>query len=347
MHYFKILFFLLFPVLMMNAQKFELGKVSLKELQEKSYPADTSAVAAILYNKAKTYFRYDRNNGFTAYHEYEFRIKIYKKEGLKWANFEVPYYVGYENLNNDYVKFSNGITYNIENGEIAKAKLNSEGSFRQDVNELWKVASITMPNVKVGSVIEFRYTLRSEDLMEFPVFHFQYAIPVAFAEYRTEIPEFFIYKPSVIGLGDVKSDAKIVGGYQNYSNEHQQSVNLSYQQINSVYTAQNMPALNEEDYVDNIENYRSSVVHELEKTRFPDVPEKNYSTTWEGVAKTIYKDKRFGKELEERLYFEQDLASIIKNATTNAEKVTAIFEFVKRSMHWDGKYGYYTKKGVR
>ena len=42
------------------------------------------------------------------------RIKIYKPEGLAWANFEVPYYVGYKNILDDRIKFSNGTTYNLE-----------------------------------------------------------------------------------------------------------------------------------------------------------------------------------------------------------------------------------------
>lgn len=106
------------------AQKFELGKVSLAELQQKTHPADSNAAAAILFNKAKSYFKYDDKKGFTAKHEYIFRIKIYKKEGLDWANFKVPFYVGYEKLNSDYVKFSDGVTYNIENGAIVKNQVN-------------------------------------------------------------------------------------------------------------------------------------------------------------------------------------------------------------------------------
>jgi hypothetical protein len=54
----------------------------------------------------------------------------YIKEGLSWANFEVPYYVGYESMSDDVVKFSNAVTYNLED-EIVKTKLNSEGSFKK------------------------------------------------------------------------------------------------------------------------------------------------------------------------------------------------------------------------
>lgn len=329
------------------AQKKDWGKVTVADLQEKSCSIDTSAAAAVLYNGAKTTFKYDRVKGFTAVHEYQMRIKIYKPEGLKWANFEVPYYVGYENISDDWLKFSDGVTYNLENGQIVKTKLTGQGTFKKDMNEYWNMGSITMPNVKAGSVIEFKYTLKSADLGEFPVFHFQYPIPVKYTQYITEIPEFYIYKPVILGYDYVKSDGKIERGHFTFDNKYNQMVSVDFQSVNSVYTGENLPALKEEGYLDNIANYRSSVQHELDRIRWPEEPEKQISTTWEGVAKTIYKDKRFGPELEQRQFFEQDVPALAKSSAPMQERVTAVLEHVKRTMTWDNKYGYNTKKGVR
>lgn len=332
---------------LIHAQKFDAGKVSQKDLEQKVYPNDTTAAAAILYKKGKSYFKYDHNKGFSLVNEYQYRIKIYKKEGLKWADFKVPYFIGYQMLSNDRVAFSNAVTYNLENGQIVKTKLSGEGKFKQEVNEYWGEASIAMPNVKPGSIVEFTYTLKSEDIGEFPVFNFQEDIPVAHARYVTEIPQFYRYKPTKTGFGTVKSEGKIANGFQNYTNEHNQTLNLTYQQVNTWYIAENVPALKEEPYVDNIDNYRLAVQHELEKTVNSDGLEKNYAATWEGVAQSIYKEDKFGKELKERSYFEPFLEPILKNATTDAQKATAIFDFVKRTITWNGQFGYLTRKGVR
>ena len=330
-----------------HGQKYELGKVSVKELEEKFYPSDTSAPAAITYKKGKSFFTYNATDGFRLSHEYEFRIKIYKKGGLDWATFKVPYYVGYENLNKDFVVFSDAVTYNLESGTIVKTKLKSEGRFKNKVNEFWNESSIAMPNVKVGSIIEFKYLHKSEDLGEFPNFYFQYAIPVKYAEYRTEIPNFFIYKPISTGFFKLKSSAKEEDGYQNYANEHKQNVGMSYKQINSVYSGENIPALKDEGYIDNVENYRASVQHELEKIRYPQQPEKNFSETWESVAANIYKKKEFGEQLREWQYFGPYLNPFIKNSENQNTKADAVFGYVKRTITWNGKYGYLTRKGVK
>ncbi|PZX92297.1 hypothetical protein DOS84_15920 [Flavobacterium aquariorum] len=338
---------ILFSFIKLNAQNFELGKVSVAELKEKQHSKDTSAVAAVLFKNGKTSFDYSLKNGFVAITEVTMRIKIYKKEGSDWANFTLPYYVGYENYNDDVVKFSNAATYNLENGSIVKTKLNSEGSFKKNVNEYWNEAWITLPNVKVGSVIEFKYVLKTENIVKFPVFNFQDKIPVNYAEYTTNIPYFFTYKPIQVGFIDIKMDSKVVGGSFSFDDKNSQTVNLSFRQLKTKYTAENIPALKEENFVDNIQNYQSSLHHELEKTNFPDEKEKNYSKDWDGVAKTIYADKEFGIELQEGSYLLNDLKTILKDIDSKEERLAVVFKFVQNRMNWNNDNGYYTDKGVK
>lgn len=332
-----------------NAQTLKLGKVSVAELEEKIYVADTTAAAAILYNKAKTFFSYDIKNGFSINTENTFRIKIYKKEGLKWANYKLPYRIGYEKLNDDRVEFSDCITYNLENGSIVATKLKSEGIFKTAVNKYWKEAAIAMPNVKVGSIIEFKYIVKSENIVEFPDFNFQYEIPVNYSECVTEIPGFFVYKAVTKGGVKIIAESKVGNGSLTFANQYDQTrtESVTFAQVNSKYIVKNIVALKEEPFVDNIQNYRISIQHELEKTQFYQEPVKDYSKTWEGVAKTIYEDKDFGTELKERQYVDQDLAKILKNEASETEKMEVIFKFVQSKMNWNNQKGYYTDKGVK
>jgi transglutaminase-like putative cysteine protease len=345
--FFIVLFFGFF--LKTNAQSLKLGKVSVAELEEKTYAADTTAAAAILYNKARTFFTYDIKYGFSINTEYFFRIKIYKKEGLNWANHKVPYRIGYEKLNDEKLEFSDGVTYNLENGNVVATKLKSEGIFKTTISKYWKEAAITMPNVKVGSIIEFKYLIKSENIVEFPDFNFQYEIPVNYSECVTEIPAFFVYKAVTKGGVKIGTESKIVTGSLSFANQydHTRTESVTFDQINSKYIVKDMVALKEEPFVDNIQNYRVSIIHELEKTQFYQEPVKDYSVTWEGVAKTIYKDKDFGKELAERQYVVEDLTKIIKKEASETEKMEVIFKFVQNKMNWNTKKGYYVDKGVK
>tara|TARA_R110000868_G_scaffold117054_2_gene311030 strand:- start:4834 stop:6822 length:1989 start_codon:yes stop_codon:yes gene_type:complete len=341
-----VLFIFLF-YLKSNAQNLEYGNVSKEELLEKVHPIDSTAAAAIIFKKAKTYFVYERGNGFYLYHDFKIRFKVYKTKGLKWADFSVIYLNKREGFEEEIVKFSNCITYNLENGEIIVTPLRNEGNLKTNLNKYWNQTLITMPNVKVGSVIEINYTVKSRNNVRFPVFNFQYEIPVNYAEYQTDIPEVFIYKTLLTGYNKIEATSKIVKEAESFSHKYNQQSDFPYKYQMASYKAVNIPALKEEAYVDNIKNYRSSIQHELETTRFPFDGVVDYSMTWDGVAKNIFDYNSFGRELNKDNYLDADLKTITTNVTNEQDKLEVIFKFVQSKMTFDGDYSILTDKGVK
>ncbi|MHC0446885.1 DUF3857 domain-containing protein [Flavobacterium sp. 3-218] len=337
---------LLGSTITIQAQKYELGKVTISELNEKVHPKDSSAPAAILFKKGRTYFGYNKDVGFYANHVCEVKIKIYKKEGLSWADQKVRFYIGYEKLNEDRLEFSDAVTYNLENGTIVKTKLNNQGEFKTKINKYWKEKTITLPNVKVGSIIEYKYVLKSENLIKFPDFDIQFDIPVDYFYYKTQIPEFFIYKPILIGGIPLTTESKFTSASQSFDNAYSQTSSFSYKQIETFYEGKDVPALKEEPYINNLENYRGSIQQELERVRMPDQPVKDYSLTWEGVAQTIFKDESFGKQLNEASLFTDDLNKLLTNVEDKNERLNLIFTYVKNRMNWNEINSCHTEKGV-
>ncbi|MEM0542868.1 DUF3857 domain-containing protein [Flavobacterium sp. j3] len=346
---FLIFFWVFLFSLTSVAQKLELGQVTKAELLEKQHKSDTSAVAAYIFKKAKTDFLYAEENGFTTITTFQIKIKIYKKEGLNWANFKIPYYVGYENLEDENVTIEEGYTYNLENNKVLKTKVKSEGKFTEKINEYWEAKSVTFPNVKVGSIIELEYKLKSENITTLPEFQYQYDIPVNYAEYNSFIPEFYIYKSIRKGYIDLSLDQKIETTSQSFEGKvgyASQTKNLRYKQIISQYKASNIPALIEEDFVNNIANYYGKLEQELQTIRYPEQEPKQIATTWEDVAKSIYDDKDFNAAITSFEYFKNDILSIKNSAQTQEELVKRIFSYVKNRMNWNEKYGYYPRQKV-
>jgi transglutaminase-like putative cysteine protease len=346
----KVIIYLILFVLSVNvqAQSFELEKVTKSQLEEKVHAIDTSAVAAILLKKARTIFKYNPKDGFSTKTEFSIKIKIYKKEGLSWANFEIPYYVGYENLNKEYVTIQKAYTYNLENGKVVKQKVSGESKFKEKVNELWQTKIVAFPNVKEGSIIELKYEFVTENLSELPVFQYQYKIPVDYAQYVTEIPGFYLYQAIKSGYVEVTINDKIESASLEYddNNLHTGTNYLNFQQIHTIYEVANVPALIEENYVSSIDDYYGKIEQELKTIQFPDTPVKQIATSWESVAKSIYEEKEFGGELNKTNYFLNDLKKITDKTDSKVERLKAIYEFVKSKMSWNEKKGYYTRKGI-
>lgn len=206
----KYLTFLFFIVLFYsnaNAQEFKLGKVTISELEQKAHPKDSAAVAAILFKKGESRFEYTQNEGFIVVSDVALRIKIYKKEGYDWANKAVRFVSGSSNIK-EKVIFSDAVTYNLVAGKVEKTKLNSEGEFQEKVNKYWSKKKIALPNVKEGSVLEYKYTIRTNNIGMMREFYFQTDIPVNYAEYITHIPEYFIYNTKSKGFIFPKIDAQ-------------------------------------------------------------------------------------------------------------------------------------------
>ncbi|OXA82450.1 protein of unknown function [Flavobacterium aquidurense] len=336
------------------AQEFKLGKVSIAELEQKVHPKDSSAVAAVLYKKGKSRIEYDQTDGFVVLTEVETRIKIYKKEGYNWANHSV-WYFNTSNLT-EKVFFADAYTYNLVNGKIEKTKLKSEGSFDEVLDKVRGQKKITMPNVKEGSVVEFKYTVKSPSRM-IREWNFQYSIPVNYSEFSTYVPEYYVFNPRQKGyvfpkVTTTKNNKAIIfsnkerSGFgvvkTDYSTEK-----VEYIETQTTYIAQDFPAMKNEVFVNNMDNYVSSIEHELAMVKFPNEPLKPYSTDWNSVAKTIYDYETFGPELNKSGYFEDDLKVVLAGKNTPDEKILAILNHVKSTVKWNHYTGYDCDLGVR
>lgn len=325
---------LFFACLSSFSQKYELGKVTVEELKETVHPIDTSASAAILFKMGKTYFDVGPEGYFFLVHEVRTKIKIYKKEGYGRATVEMPFYTGGKQVR---LYFDDAATFNLVNGKMERTKLKSDGEFEEKVNENYTLKKITLPNVKEGSIIEYKYTLKTPYFTVFPDWYFQYDIPVNHIEYDVRIPQYFTYRRFLKGFVDIKVSAEDVLS----------SAIRNYNESKVLYTANNVKAIKEESYVNNMDNYTSMIQYELASTNFPKSGIENYSMDWESVAKTIYEDDDFGAELNKKSYFEADVDALLKGVVARDERIMTIFNYVKNRMNWNDRYGYYCKSGVK
>ena len=351
---FKTVCLILFSCLITiaNAQEFEIGKVSIAELQEKVHPVDSSASAAILFKKGEARFNYIQDKGFVLSKTFKIRIKIYKKSGYNYGNHTVVY------SPDDKFYITSAKTYNLVNGKIEKTKLEKEGIFDEKANKYMNKRKMAMPNVKEGSVIELEYLLETEKTGNITEWEFQSRIPLNFSEYKTYIPEYYTYKSHYKGYLFPKvttSDTQraITFVYNQYTvwgfRGHQKTSyeSESYKEIITTYTAENFPALKEEPFVNNVDNYASSVSHELSIVKYPNSLTKTYNTDWESVVKLIYKFDDFGGELSKSGYFEQDIKVLTSGLASDKEKVYAIFNFVKSKVKWNQLNGFWCNDGVK
>ncbi|OIQ21306.1 MAG: hypothetical protein BM557_03380 [Flavobacterium sp. MedPE-SWcel] len=334
------------------SQKFKLDKVTVDDLKEKEHKADVSADAAILYKKGNTYFDFDNSGEWMIVTDVTVRVKIYTKEGYHHANVEVPYYT--KGKNKEEVVFSDAVTYNLLGNKIEKTKLKSEGEFKEEYSRYWKIKKITLPAIKEGSIIEYHYQIKSPFIQHIPTWYFQGEDPIDNIEYSIYIPAYFTYNRilnSYLPIEEKQETTKVTRHYNSHrvsagygrksSMFRNQAGKIGFYEIRKTYNAENVPALNDEYYIDNIKNYLSFVKHELAKITYPNQPEKKYASDWDAVVKLIYNDVKFGRQLNKKEYFEEDIKNLIKqDEITRGELITTIYNYVKDRMAFNNNLGY-------
>lgn len=338
------------------SQNYDFGKISKEELQEAFNPLDSSASATYLYKKRRTYFEYDQiRGGFMLITEIHERVKLYNQEGFDYGTKAVSLY---KNRSDDEQLIGlKAYTYNLEGGKIEKTKLDKRGIFKTELSKYRNETKFTMPNLKSGTIVEYKYKISSPFFWQIDDFQFQYAIPVKKIDARLEAPEFYNFKLNTRGYLPVMPKKETKAGKITFTDKHRSGERITETQFVSSsldftiyitsYSLENIPALKNEPFVNNINNYRAAVKYELSHTKFPNQANKFFSTTWEDVVKTIYKNPSFGEELNKTGYFKNDIDALISGTSDPVGKAALIYSFVKEHVKWNGYISKYTDVGVR
>jgi len=308
-----------------------------------------------LFNIGKTFFEFDIDKGFKLVTEVTTKIKVYKKEGYSFADISVPIYVG--DSEKETVSFSKTFTYNLVNGKIEKTKMKSDGEFTEKVNKYWSVVKISLPNVREGSIIEYKYELTSPFLSNLPEWYFQKSIPVNFSKYETIIPEYLVYNPRIKGYVLPKVTASSKNTRYNYTEKDRSGnrvsktsfsyENIDYKESITTYILEMSPSMKDEDFVSNIKDYTAGVSHELSIIKYPNSPIKTLSYSWEDVCKSIYDNENFGSELKKAGYFETDIEQLLQGKNTREEKIVTLLEYVKKQVKWNNFNGIFCDDGLK
>lgn len=318
-----------------NSQEYKFGKVSKAELEEQAYPLDSTANAAFLIKKRNSYFNYNSSIGIQLISEYYVRLKIYNKEGFDWATKSI-FLSRKGNSTREIVSGLKAVTYNLESGKIEETKLNKKDIFKESKDKYTDVTKFTMPNLKEGCILEWKYKIVSPFFSSIEDVVIQHSIPVKNYEGEVSILEYFTVN-------------KRTKGYLSFeiNLERRNNASMGTNDTNYCIKATNVPAMLKEDYVSNIDNYRAGLVFEVVSVTVPGSVYEDYASTWEDVAKTINESSNFGDQLDKGRFLEEEISLLKQDATTDTKKIIAALDFTKSKIKWNKYKGKYTEEGIK
>jgi hypothetical protein len=316
----------------------EFGKISLEDLQLKTYAKDSAAEAVVLGDYGDYSYSFVDGYPFIIYKRH-IRIKILKKSAFDRASIKIGYRVGYDNKNETIRDFK-ATTYNLEDGGIKAYPIDEKNVFEDKANKAYHYKTFTFPQVREGSIIEYSYEMESGIWYDFRSWIFQKDIPVVWSELRSKIPGYFTFNLTLQSLMPLHINEN-EEGKDNFMRGSVRDPYLQYR-----FVMKDVPALKTEPYLTTIENFRSKIDFELSETQFPNQAKTDYSKTWEALSSTLLMDENFGKAIK-RFDKANDIAKGLKMLHKDTlGLVTAAYKLIQNTMQWNGDERFTTNENL-
>jgi hypothetical protein len=312
------------------------GKVDQADLEMKACDFEKDANAEVLFDKGNVYYGADL---YSITNEIHRRIKIFNDNGKTAADIHISYYGG------NHLEYVTGIqaqTINLVDGKVEITKLDKKLIYTKAIDKWRNEITFTMPNVKPGCIIEYKYNWNTNDFFDVPDWDFQDKIPVRYSEYTTSIPDIFYFRQQPhLTIPLVKSAHTSEGrSLQDGTNSSPYTLEIETKAM------ANIPSLPDEPFMssfrDNVQNIRYQLVSLRPIGGFI----KTGSDTWAKVGGKLIDDEDFGGQLKRKLNNEEAIISKAKALKTDDEKIAYVFNEVKNAMKWNGNDDWYTIDGT-
>jgi hypothetical protein len=295
------------------------GEVEKADLEMKECDFDNKAEALVLIEEGDLNFL-STNSDLKR----RIRIKILTQKGLDWANVHLRFR-GEKNMQD--ITNLEAQTYNLDDkGNIVVTKIEKKLIYEKKINKKYSEKVFTFPEVKVGSIIEYKYKFSGVGLIDW---YFQRSIPIRYSHFNVDFPSEIEFKvtPYCSHAYDEKDEDKNT-------------------RTSKSFTMNNVPAFRDEPFIINEDFYKDRL--EIKVTAFNINGQRiNRITNWVQVIKFLMEDEDFGEQLKKNIPRTADLDEKLKKITDSYVKMKTIYKYVQENMQWNEYEGIWAADGVR
>ena len=330
-----------------NAQDIEpnlkWGKPTDQELQMTEYALDKEADAVVLYHKTDVSYQFT-NNDFRVIYRVNTRLKVLKPEGKRVADGQIAYLENETNrTRREIVTGLKATAYNMEDGKLVKTKMERSMTSEERLDKNQMVLKFSVPQVKVGTVIEIEYRIDSDYYGNIRDWYAQRDIPVLYTCYELSIPEWFTFNIEETGMNHMEKKESsepmtllFSGGTENIL------TNIK------TFVGRNLPALKDDDFVWHAADYGDKVTAELAGIFIPGSVYKSYTSTWDDIDNQLLSDEDFGGRLKRNSPLKDEIiAAGIPDISDKKERIAAVWKLLKSKVRWNGDYAFWGKSASK
>lgn len=307
-----------------KTQASDYGAFTQEEKLLKQVSFDKEADAVILFDVANASY----NEAYNLIIERRIRIKILKEKGINNANIEIPFYTqnGFETITG-----IRGVTYSVNStGTSIETELASKDIFKQKINDNFSVVKFALPNVKVGSILEYSYQDIYKNFGGLDNWYFQAELPTLYSKFFFAVPPRAEFAYSVH-----KSETLPI----NINNDKKQGF--------LTFEMGDIPGLRNEPFMDAAKDYLQHVDFQLSGLISNSGAKINYLNKWSDVSGELMGESYFGKQIDKSLGNSQAIIAKFTSIPGMEQRMKAVHNYVKEKFSWNGYNTKYTDEGIK
>lgn len=280
------------------------------------------------------------------------RMLILKNDGTKYSNIVLSFYCR-DNENCEYVTNLEAASYNLYGNLVESKEIKKSDIYEIRSGPSTKQIRFAIPDVKAGTIIEFKYTTRSPFIFTIPKWYFQKEIPVLYSEYVVKMVPSYEFKYLAKGIDKFDTLSVVKGAekkkFGNIVMMNAGNVGSGYEYNDLIYTfgLKNIPAYHGKAFSKTKSEQLLHIDFQLNKKFNKNYDNKEYFNSWNEIIKFLQngelgKRMNAGKNQIKPLLDEMEIQNIPKS-----EKAKYIIEYVRKNFIWDGTYSYLPSVSVK
>ena len=295
----------------------DFGKIDKADLLLSSCPFETSATAMKLLDLQEIEFEYDYYSSKLVT-EKRVRIKVFNEKGYKHASIRIPYF---SKRRVTRIKDLEGIVYNLDaSGNVTIQTLEKKDFFKEKTEDNIGIINFTFPNLKPGSVVEFRYRKIEKDITRIDSWIIQDEIPVGQAACIVTTPNTSRVIEKMLGADTLEHKKEFPRG----------------DRIRHTYSRENIPSFRYEPFM-------SSIKDNLLKVIFMLIPRAGFTTDlgpevqWRIFGGNFLASSYVDGQLKKTLKGSEPITDSAKKIFPLTERIRYVYEQVQKQIPEKGE----------
>ncbi len=298
------------------------GKVTEEEVSMNTYEKDPQAEALYLYDRKELSYL----NTFMYDYNVYVRVKIFSKNAFDLADVKIPFYSGRAEESVSGVAAN---TYNMVDGKMVKTPMPKKNIFKEKLSENVSLIKFSLPEVREGSVIEYKYTLKTPSIAGISEFNIQHRDPVLHSMMDIKLPEFIGYSLNSRGIYHIDLN-------QTTDDSAFSLGSLSYK-VNRISSHNDdVPSLREEPMLWCLKDFMAGFDIEITSLVIPEANiYEHFASNWESINETLNKSD-LGSYQRSRNPFANEVKAIRAKNSTEEDKMREILKLVNGRIKYNG-----------